>query len=136
MPHSPAPPTFRVTILLVAVFLLGGWQLWQGVLYWQQFDVLEQYSPVVNLRILAIFALMWGGLFVGTAVFHFLKPNPTIRHLPLSLLLFFGYTIAIQALFNQNSMGLTRWAALTAVTLLAPALTHILLKPPHVTRDT
>lgn len=103
-----------VTLLLVEVFLLGGWQIWQGQLYWQQTAILAQFDPTINLRYLSIGSFAWGAVWI-TAVFFHRKSKPSLRQLPHLVLLFFIYTGLIQLLFNKTPKSLSNWSVLFGV---------------------
>lgn len=126
--HAP-PRTLRVTLLMVTVFLLGGWQLWQGVLYWRQFGILKPYGPTVNLQILGVVAFLWGSVFVLTAVVHYIRLAPVARWLPMLLLLFFIYHNAITFAFRQKEHSLAGWLTFVFTAIVVPTLAWWLLKP-------
>lgn len=110
---------FAVTLIKGEVFLLGGWQLWQGVLYWQQFDLIEPYNPAVNTRILAAGAWAWAVLLLGTAVALQLKKRAILNQAVWVLTLFLLYiTIGNILLFTAVGEAITQLIRTTLVLLL------------------
>lgn len=133
-PHRPLHP-FRVTLLMVAVFLLGGWQLWQGALYWRQFKILRPYGPSVDLRALGVIALVWGGVFVTAAVFQYYRPVST-RWLPALLWLFFVYIGVVRIIFQPGRGRPIDWLVAVLTAMLIPLGIRWLLNSPATSQRT
>lgn len=109
-------PPYIVTLLKGEVFLLGGWQLWQGALFGQQYAVLNQFNPSIDLRLLAVGAFVWGGLFLLTAVFS-QKRNGILEKIPFIILFFLIYTFIIQLRFNQTFQSSANWRTTSVIYL-------------------
>lgn len=131
------PLPFRrsiVTLIKVEVFLLGGWQLWQGILYWQQFALLTQFEPVVDLRLLGIGSFFWALLFLGTAVQLTQNKLNDLRRAPYLIAIFLIYLLLIQLLFNQTAKSATQWSTTILLYLVIIGVNYWFASPVKETK--
>ncbi len=98
--YLPAKRPFSVTLTFWGVFFFGVWNVSKAVLLIQSRDLLVTGGIQPDPLWLAVFALVWAGLFGGVAWLLQQRRPFTQYTIPLLLLLYGLYTIGLRLIFS------------------------------------
>ena len=98
-----------VTITVVAVFLLGVWNVWRTLVLFRSADLLLALDMSLDPRARLIMALVWALVFLGLALGLLWRRALARWLLPLSLLLYGLYNMAVLALFVRSPAARAGW---------------------------
>ena len=113
MRRSVRPRT--VTITALGVFLLGTWNVWRAVEVSSRLRLLLELGSTVDPRIRLGMAVIWAVLFVALAVLLWQRRPAVRRLLPISLLLYALYRLALLAFFVPAPAARRGWPTMAAL---------------------
>ncbi|MDX1664677.1 MAG: hypothetical protein R3272_12865 [Candidatus Promineifilaceae bacterium] len=122
-----------VTITLVAVFLLGVWNVWRALVLFRSGDLLLALGVSLDPRARLMMALVWALVFIAVALGLLWRRALARWLLPLSLLLYALYNMAVLALFARSPGARAGWPFDLLLYGLALAWTGWALHRPAVT---
>lgn len=128
MRRSGHPRT--VTITALGVFLLGMWNVWRAVEVSSRLRLLLELDSTLDPRIRLGMAVMWATLFVVLTVLLWRRRPIVRRLLPISLLLYALYRLALLAFFVPAPAARRGWPTTAALHAAAVGWTLWVLYRP------